>query len=179
MRSPWKQAQTRCRELDAEYSPLPGAAVGTRYPAPAEQVARGLRGPVLRAYEEAVGVIHQVGALCPGQRRLASNPRASACSHINCSPEPARRQVKKATTSNPSPTPDHWHDPNPSRSLHLDVFWNPHPPHSAARSSLLPLRARRVDFFALCEALPWVRGGSIFSRAQCLAFAEQSQALQL
>ena len=48
-------AQTRCRELDAEHSPLPGAAAGTRYPAPAEQVARGLRGPVLCAYEEAVG----------------------------------------------------------------------------------------------------------------------------
>ena len=48
-------AQTRCRVLDAAHSPLLGGAVGAGYPVPAEQVARGLRGPVLQAYEDAVG----------------------------------------------------------------------------------------------------------------------------
>ena len=31
--------------------------LGTRYPSPAEQVERELRGPVLAAYEDAVGVM--------------------------------------------------------------------------------------------------------------------------
>ena len=48
-------AQTRCRVLDAAHSPLLGGAVGAGYPAPAVQIARGLRGPVLQAYEDAVG----------------------------------------------------------------------------------------------------------------------------
>ena len=52
-----RAAQQRCRELDAEYSPLAGAPAGTRYPSPAEQVERELRGPVLAAYEDAVGVM--------------------------------------------------------------------------------------------------------------------------
>ena len=52
-----RAAQQRCRELDAEYSPLPGAPAGTRYPSPAEQVDRELRGPVLEAYEDAVGAL--------------------------------------------------------------------------------------------------------------------------
>ena len=50
-------AQQRCRELDAEYSPLAGAPAGTRYPSPAERGERELRGPVLAAYEDAVGVM--------------------------------------------------------------------------------------------------------------------------
>ena len=48
-------ARTRCRVLDAAHSPLLGGAVGAGYPAPAVQIARGLRGPVLQAYEDAVG----------------------------------------------------------------------------------------------------------------------------
>ena len=48
-------AQTRCRVLDAAHSPLLGGAVGAGYPAPAVQIARGLRGPVLQAYEDPVG----------------------------------------------------------------------------------------------------------------------------